>query len=471
MPNRAAPSPLLASSHGTLGPMLRLALPVLAEESLTMLVGYTDWWLVGNFLQTTEHKAAMGLMAYILWLLPSLFAAVAIGATAMVSRFIGAQDAQNASTAASQSFWIGSVLAAAATILVVLGGETFVQLMQLEDQAAQLTLEYLWIVVIAIPFIMIEQVGAACLRGAGDTVSGFVAKSIVNVVNVALSTLLILGPGPIPELGWQGIAVGTACGHIMGGTILLVLLLRGRARLRLTKATLQPNVDMCRRLLRIGIPGGADVLAVLVCHLIYVAIINSLGTLQAAAHGLGVQIEALAYLPGAAFSVAATTMTGQLLGAGTPQRATRGALNTCLVGCSLMTGAAFVFYFGGRLLTTFFTGNPADEAGQLTTELLRIVAYSTPTLGILQILTGALRGAGDTRMPLVFTFIGLLGIRIPVAYLLAVDSLTLPGTNLTVEGFGWGIQGAWWAMVIDVNVRAALVALRFWQGRWKGMKV
>ena len=70
--------------------MLALALPVFAEESLTLLVGYTDWWLTGSFLPGDEYKAAMGLMAYLLWLIPILFAAVAIGATAMVSRIVGA---------------------------------------------------------------------------------------------------------------------------------------------------------------------------------------------------------------------------------------------------------------------------------------------------------------------------------------------------------------------------------------------
>ena len=112
-----------------------------------------------------------------------------------------------------------------------------------------------------------------------------------------------------------------------------------------------------RRLLRIGLPGGCDVLAIITCHLIYVAIINSLGTAAAAAHGLGIQIEALAYLPGSAFHVAAATMAGQYLGAKDPRRATRSVIMACLVGGSIMSTAGLIFYFGGSLLTTFFTGS------------------------------------------------------------------------------------------------------------------
>jgi len=449
--------------------MLRLAMPVLAEELLTILVGYTDWWLAGHFLQTTDHKAAMGLMSYVMWLLPSLFAAVAIGATALIARSVGAKDHRQASHVANQALLIGGVLAVLATAVVLLGGRYLIDFMQLEPRAAELAWRYLLIVAPGLPLIMVEQVSAACLRGAGDTVSGFVAKSIVNVVNVILSTLLIIGPGPIPQLGWEGIAVGTVCGHVVGGLILLGLLLRGRAGLQLRRKWLRPNLDLLKRLLRIGVPGGIDVMAVLSCHLIYVSIINSLGTLAAAAHGLGVQIEALAYLPGAAFQVAATTLSGQYLGAKEPKRASRSVLMTLAVGCTLMSLAALVFYFGGQLLATFFTGDSQDTAGLLTARLLKIVAFATPFLGVLQILTGALRGAGDTRWPLVITFVGLVGVRIPGAVLLAWEPFQF--ANVVIPCLGWGVLGAWWAMVVDTMLRSLLVTLRFWQGGWKRTRV
>ena len=136
-----------------------------------------------------------------------------------------------------------------------------------------------------------------------------------------------------------------------------------------------------------------------------------------------------------------------------------------------MTLAAIVFTFGGSHLTTFFTGDWNDPAGELTANLLKIVAISTPALGIVQILTGLLRGAGDTRVPLLVTFVGLLVLRIPLACWLAWEQFTVPGTGLVLHGWGWGIEGAWCAMVIDVTVRAAMVTFRFWQGGWKTIKV
>ena len=400
-----------------------------------------------------------------------MFAAVAIGATALIARFVGAGDRDAARRVAHQALLLGLVLTFVVLAAVLLGGRSLVHIMQLEGRAAELAVRYIWILTPVIPAIMLEQVGVACLRGAGDTVSGFVAKSIVNVVNLVVSALLVVGPGNIPKLGWEGLAIGTACGHGLGGLLVLGLLIRGRAGMRLELAGMRPDRELIRRLWRIGMPGGVDVLAVLGCHFVYLAIINSLGVAAAAAHGLGVQIEALAYLTCYAFHVAASTMTGQLLGAGESRRATRCAIEACFVGGAMLTAAALVFYFAGAWLAGFFTGDIHDPTAMAAGKLLKIVAFSTPPLAVMMVLTGSLRGAGDTRWPLVVTFVGLIAVRLPLACWFAWESFQVPGLDITVTGLGLGVAGAWWAMVIDVVLRSILLIYRFWQGRWKEMAV
>src|SRR5690606_23295487 len=133
-----------------------------------------------------------------------------------------------------------------------LGAPAFIGLMQLEADAAPLATQYLLILIPALPAIMIEQVGIACLHGAGDTMSEFLAKSVVNVVNMLVSFVLLTGWGPFPEMGFRGLAVGTAVAHAMGGAIILIWLLKGRAGLRLRIRGLWPDWNMQRRLLRIG---------------------------------------------------------------------------------------------------------------------------------------------------------------------------------------------------------------------------
>jgi putative MATE family efflux protein len=325
---------------------------------------------------------------------------------------------------------------------------------------------------------MLEQVGTACLRGAGDTISGLAARIVLNVVNAFLSTALVSGFGVFPKLGFSGLAIGATAGHCVGGLIILFCLVRRGSRLRLIA---QGNGDglshpqgidwlTIRRVLRIGIPGGIDVWAVLVCHLTYAAIINSLGTVAQAAHGLGLQIEAMSYLPGSAFGVAAATLAGQSLGAADQRRAVRSVLLCGASAVAIMGAAGLIMFFAGEPIAVFFTGQP-DELTALVGRLLKIVAISCPALGVLTVALGALRGSGDTRFTLAITFIGLVGVRIPGACLLAWHEVPIPLTEFYFAGAGLGVAGAWWAMVTDVILRSVLAAWRFAHGGWKAVHV
>jgi putative MATE family efflux protein len=456
--------------------MLALALPVLAEESLNLLVGYTDWFLTGRFLPGDEPKAAMGLMSYFLWILPSLFSFVGIGALAVIARLVGAGDKVQAAHVARQALFLGCGVAIAGMALVAVGGGAFVEAMQLRGEAAAMAIRYMRIVTPVLPLMMVEYVGSACLRGSGDTLTGMFARIVLNVVNLAVSISLVLGLGPLPKLGWEGLAIGVACGHSVGGLIVLYRLASGHAGLHLLakeadgSRRLRLDGPTIRRLMRIGLPGGFDVVSVLTCHLVYVAIINRLGTLAQAAHGLGVQIEAMSYLPGSAFQVAAATLAGQSLGAADQSRAVRGVLLCTASALAIMTAAGTVLYFGGESVARVFTGE-TTKTTVLTGELLQIVALSCPFLAVLMVLSGALRGAGDTRWSLAITFIGLVCVRIPGAMLLAWSEVPLPFTDLAMPGAGLGVAGAWYAMIADVILRSLLASGRFIQGGWQRVRV
>jgi Na+-driven multidrug efflux pump len=230
---------------------------------------------------------------------------------------------------------------------------------------------------------------------------------------------------------------------------------------------MMPDWEVIRRLLRIGIPGGADMLAVIGCQLWFLSVINQLGDLPVAAHGVAICAESLAFLPGVAFQAAAATLVGQFLGARDHRRASRSVLMACLVGGGLMVTAGIVFATLAPWLAGLLVGENQLEVAVLATPLVRIVSAGIPALALMMILSGALRGAGDTRWPLLFSLIGLLGVRIPLAYLLAFESISLPILDVTVDGFNLGVIGAWYAMVADLWVRAILVTYRFWHGGWK----
>jgi putative MATE family efflux protein len=440
-----------------LRPLLRLVWPVLVEQVLVMLVGFSDTLLAGHFLRP-QHLAAMTVISYALWMLTNLFSFVSIGAVAMTARFVGGRDWPMANRVVNQSFVLGAILATVFTSIGLVFGDHFVGALQLEGEPAELATRYFRFLVPMLPMMMLEAVGIGCLRGAGDMVTGLVTMIIVNAVNTSVAWSLLMGLGPLPEMGWDALPISTACGHAFGGLIPLVVLLRGRFGLRIQRRLLPPDFSLMRRILRIGLPGGIDVLSIVGCQLIFLSIVNRLSTDEVAAHGVAIRIESLAYLPGYAFQLAAATLAGQYLGARDYRMARRSVLTACATSGSLLTGAGLVLFFGARQLVGLFLGPDQTEVAAIAPGLLRIVAFAMPPLALMQVLTGALRGAGDTRWPLAFTFIGFIGVRIPLAWLLAIH-------------WSWGVEGAWYAMAADVIIRCVLILIRFNQGGWRKIEV
>jgi putative MATE family efflux protein len=449
-----------ASIHqhsGILRPLVHLVWPVMVEQLLVMLVGFSDTLLAGHYLEA-RHLAAMTVISYALWLLTNLFAFVAIGAVAMTARFVGADDWAAANRVTNQSFVLGAALALVFTLCGLLWGDSIAPILQLEGEPADLATRYLRILIPVMPLMMLEQVGIGCLRGAGDMVTGLVTMIAVNAVNVGVSWSLVIGAGPLPQLGWDGLAIGTACGHALGGLIPFTLLVRGRAGLHVRRLLLKPDVALMRRILRIGFPGGFDVLSLIAMQLAFLSIVNTLSVDEVAAHGVAIRIESLAYLPGYAFQIAAATLAGQYLGAGDYRQAARSVLVACATSGALLTALGLVLFFAATPLVALFLSPGQTGVAAVTPTLLRIVSVAMPPLAIMQVLTGALRGAGDTFWPMVYTFVGFLGVRLPGAYVL-------------VMWWHWGVAGAWYAMVADMLLRCALVVFRFLHGGWKRVEV
>lgn len=453
--------------------MVRMAAPALAEEFLVLMVTWTDWFLASRYFAEDGDatKAAMGLMAYLIWLVPTMFSVVAIGATAMIARSVGGGDLRTAKRVANQAYLVAGVCAFALVIVAWFLGPQFIAVMQLKGDAADYALQYLRIVTPMIPLIMCSQIGASCLRGAGDTVSGFMVKVVVVVVNLLVSTLLVTGWGPLPQIGWQGIAIGTASGYAVGGVIIVSILIAGRAGLQLRFHLMKPDREILPRMLRIGLPGGFDFAALFFSQLLFLSLINSLGKASAAAHGLAVQIEACTFLPAAAFQVAAATMAGQFLGAQAPKRASQSVLLCLYSGGAIMAIGGSCLYFFGLEIATGFTGDAFDPTTVEVAKLLKIVALALPSLGVVMIVSGGFRGAGDTFWPFVITIIGFFIVRIPLAVYLAFGTFEIPIIGLTIEGLHWGVAGAWYAMAADLFVRSLLIAARFVHGGWREVKI
>jgi Na+-driven multidrug efflux pump len=183
----------------------------------------------------------------------------------------------------------------------------------------------------------------------------------------------------------------------LGGLAVLAVLLRGRAGLALRVRFLRPRPDLLRRLLRVSVPAAADSLSMQLGYLWFVAIVNGLGDVAAAAHGIALIWEALAYQPGSAFGTAAISLVGQHLGAGQPRRAARSGWVAFAFGAGLMSFMGVLFFALAAPMFRLFCPHPGQEpivaAG---VPVLRLIAFAMPPLACTIIFTAALRGAGAT---------------------------------------------------------------------------
>jgi putative MATE family efflux protein len=323
--------------------------------------------------------------------------------------------------------------------------------------------QVLRIVLAITPLLACTSVGIACLRGAGDTRTGMWVMILVNAINIALSWSLIDGFGPLPAMGFAGIAMGTAVGEGVGGLVVLALLARGRSGLWIDWRELFPVWNDIERILRISVPATGESLTNMFCQLWFLSLINRLGPTATAAHGVAIRCESISFLTVMAFAVAASTLTGQYLGARRPDLAGRAVRTAWGIGVAVLSVLGVVVYVMAEPMFLLFTGGRQPAVTTAGVPVLRIVAFALPALATINVLNGALRGAGDTRWPWVFVLAGYLLVRMPLTYWLA--------TPEELGGLGWGLTGAWIAMFADLCVRAAMVAARFLQGGWQTARV
>jgi putative MATE family efflux protein len=480
MDDLAGSSPPLAPSvsrpHWRI--VLALALPVLAQQLLVLTVTQSDRLLAGRFVAASSgspalqaaYQAAQTTANYLVWFLNSYMVLVSVGSTALVARLMGAGDRARARHAANQSLVLAVFVGALGTCAGLAGIEPLVHLLQLRGEAARFATSYLEPIFYLLVFQVIEVAGIACLIGAGDTRTGLWVMLGVAVVNLPLAWGFCLGWGPLPALGFVGIALGTALSHTLGGLTVLGVLTAGRRGLRLSWSALWPDTEMLGRLLRVSVPAAIDSLSVVVGQLWFLSIVNGLGDVASSAHGIALGWEALAFLSGSAFGTAAMTLVGQNLGAGRPDAAARSGWQACALGALIMSFMGAVFFVLAEPMFELFCPHPEQrpivDAG---VPVLRLIAFATPIMAGTMVLTPALRGAGDTRVPVLFTWIGFLGVRIPLAYALTMDTLKIAAVQL--PGADLGLVGAWIAMIADLVVRGSLLMARFYSGIWKRMQV
>jgi putative MATE family efflux protein len=342
--------------------------------------------------------------------------------------------------------------------------------------------------------IVLMFVAGAALRGAGDTKTPMLVTGFINVINAVLAVELVFGgqrasgifsdwlsgltglhvaiPGItwIPEMGVAGSAWATVIARGIGSAILLGFFLLPRSPIRLwTMRGWRPNFDLAGRVLKIGIPTAVEQMLMSVGILIYSFIVISMGEVIFATSRLALNAVFLSQMPGFGFSMAATTLVGQSLGARQPKRAVLGAQLSTRSALLWMSIMGVAFFFAGEPILRVFTDDP--RLLQLGKESLQVIAFSQPPLALAFVLSGALRGAGDARFPMVVTSIAVWLVRLPTGAFLGLPTVCIPFTPVCMPGLGWGLPGIYAALIIEASFRAVLFFRRFQAGKWQHIRV
>jgi len=439
---------------GTRGRVLALALPSVGEQILNMMVGMANTYMVGHL--GSASLTAVGLSDQIVMLFSAFFLAVSTGNTALVARCIGARDKERACNVLQQSMLTGGAIGLACTVVgMALSSQAMIWFGAAKD-VIPLGSAYLWIVSLSYALMALMFIGNSALRGAGDTRTPLWVMGIVNVVNIAVGYALLTGLGPLPALGVRGTAIGATVARSLGCAIVLGLLVRGRAGLKLRLRISRPDWGVIKRVMNIGLPSGAEQICMRFGQVTFAAIVASLGTVAYAAHQISFTSLSMSFMPGFGFGMAATTLVGQQLGAKNPEGAEEACKISSRMAMYLMGAVGILMFLFAPQIVGFFITEP--EVIRLGAICVRIVGLTQPATAGMMVFSGGLRGAGDTRWPLIITAISVWLVRIPLGRLFALT-------------FGLGLPGVWVAVVVDMMGRALLFYWRFHSGKWKTIRV
>lgn len=418
---------------------------ILAQVSVTVMQ-LIDAGMVGRL--GTAASASIGLVASTTWLINGLTSGAVFGFSVQCAQSIGAKNYQQASSLCRQGLavillvgflfgGIGSLLSF--HIPVWLGGEPLV----LQDAGA-----YLLIFCIGLPFSLLNSWAIQMLQAAGDTKIPGLVQVLMCILDVLFNALFIYGL----HYGVAGAALGTLASVVCASLFLTFWVFRINPFLKLP-ARLHFSKTSLGRALQIGLPISIEQLITGSSYIAFTRIVSSLGTLAIAANSFAITAESLCYMPAYGCASAATAIIGQCTGAGRKDLCQAMAWRLARIGMGMMLlSGLLLFLFAHGLMAILSPDLQVQDLGSL---LLRMEAFAEPMYGASIVITGILRGKGDTLWPACLNFLSIWCIRIPLAWILSRHL---------------GLAGAWIAMNIELNLRGLLFLGRL-QHVWPIKKV
>ncbi|ADL07542.1 MATE family efflux transporter [Thermosediminibacter oceani] len=435
--------------------IMSLAWPAILEMISGTIVWTVDTAMVGRL--SAGALSAVGLGAQLAFTVTFVFGALGVGTSAMVARSVGAGENKRADYIAGQALLISLVLGAILGLLYNLGAVPIFRALTRDPVVASLGADYLKIVAVGVAFMVPTLVMNSALRGAGNTTIPMISAATGNILNIIGDYALIFGNLGFPRLEVKGAAIATTFAQIVAAAVTFGYVSSGFGPIKLDFRKLSRiDLKLMGRIVSLSLPASMEELSYSASRLISAIWINRLGTTAFAAHQVAVSAESMSFMPGYGFSVAASTMVGQNLGARDEKTAELAAWEAARLSVFLMSTVGAVFFLIPGQITGLFTNIP--EVGDLAARCLRIGAFEQATIAVAMTFGGVLRGAGDTKGPFTVTFVTLWLVRLPLIF-------------TVVFILRAGLEYVWVATVIQYFVEALLMAHKFKKGYWKKIEL
>ena len=429
-----------------------ITVPALFELVLSQLFTMVDTIMLGRSEISAVAIAAVGLTNNPTNLVRSILIALNVGTTAGVAWAVGAKEHRSANQIARNALMMMGTLGLMLSALLFAFAAPIVRFMGAGEDTFFYARQYLRIIALGVfPLSMTFSITAS-LRGVGQTRLPMTYNLIANMLNVVGNYLLIYGKLGLPKMGVAGAALSTVISQYIALTLALTTAFRAHTPVQLSlHGSWRPRLVWIRRILNVGLTSMLEQMIMQVGFIIFARQVSGLGTAVFAAHQIGLSINGLTWMPGQAFGVAATTLVGQSLGAGEKTKATDFVRMIHRMSMCVAVLMAALFLTGSHLIVSLYTTDM--QVAALSAGVLKLIALGMPGICTQLPIAAGLRGARDTKFPLMASMAGIWIFRVMLAGPFIYD-------------FGWGLTGAWMTIVLDQTTRAVVVYTRFRTGRW-----
>ncbi len=441
-------NPVLGTSHR----VWQLAWPTIVSNLLLTTVQFSHIKIVSGL--GTSSVAAVTTGHRVFFLVQAMMMGLSVATTAVISRNWGANRRYAAEMGAWTSMALCIALSGAIMLPLVLFPHGVAAGFGLDEETTHQTAEFiLWYGLFSV-FMSINLILSTALRATGDVVTPLWFLLANVVLNALLAYLLAYGVFGLPKLGVAGAGLGG--GLAAGITALLFVLRWWRGKFSLA-AVKRWHIDrvITWQLIRIGTPAVIEQGFIQFAMLAFFLILGHYGTAAYAAYGIGISIVSFSLVVAFGFGIATATLVGQQLGAGDPEGAMAAGWRGLRMAIAAMVVLSALLAIYAEELAAFMIPDP--ETAHLTAIFIYVIAASQPIMAVEITLSGALRGAGDTRFPLISTITGMfLGRLLPA---------------LVFVELGAPIAWIFSVTLIEYAIKAGLMLHRYRAGRWLHLKL